>query len=69
MIKGMLNQTDLSNLKKIFVTKEEFDLGLQDLRHDMMTRFDAIMFELKAMREEMTVFAYRQSEHSQNRLQ
>jgi hypothetical protein len=60
----MLTKTDLSNLQKIFVTREEFNFGLQNLRNDVITRLDALMHELQAMREEMTVFAYRQSEHS-----
>ncbi len=43
----------IEDMKKIFVTKDEF-----------LTRFDALMFELKAIREEIAVFGYRQADHS-----
>lgn len=49
----MLTKTDMLKLEAKFVTKDEF-----------ITRFDAVMFELKAIREELTIIAYRQGDHS-----
>lgn len=59
----MLTDQDIVKLKRIFVTKEEFKKELHDIRSDFLARFDALMFELKAIREEITVFAYRQRDH------
>ena len=44
-----------AQLEKIFVTKDEF-----------LAAFDALMYELKAIREELTIGFYRQSEHSRD---
>lgn len=49
----MLTQQDIIKLKNIFVTKDEF-----------LTRFDALMFELKAIREELAIVVYRQVDHT-----
>lgn len=49
----MLTNRDISKLEEKFVTKEEFLRG-----------FDALMHELKSLREEITVMFYRQSENS-----
>lgn len=55
----MLTKSDLQRLEKTFVTKEEFHNS-----HDtLITKLDAIMGELQDMREETTVFNYRQSNH------
>lgn len=43
----------VEHLKQVFVTKEEF-----------ITRFDAVMYELQAIREEMAAITYRSREHS-----
>lgn len=56
----MLTQRDITRLETLFATKEE----LQDVRNDMITRFDAVMFELKAIREDFAASTYRQSIHS-----
>jgi hypothetical protein len=56
----MITDVDMKKLEKVFATKQE----LFELKDDLVTRLDAIMGELQAMREEMTVFAYRQSDHS-----
>lgn len=60
----MLTKTDINQLKTIFVTKGEFKEEIKLLREEFITRFDAVMFELKAMREEMSAMLYRQREHS-----
>lgn len=49
----MLTKRDKEELLAIFVTKEEF-----------VTRMDAVMYELKAIREEMAIIVYRTQEHS-----
>lgn len=56
----MLTQKDITRLETLFATKEE----LQDVRNDMITRFDAVMFELKAIREDLAASTYRQIIHS-----
>lgn len=49
----MLTKSDIDKLKKEFTTKDDF--------YPVM---DKVMGELQAIREEITVFAYRQSNHS-----
>ncbi len=49
----MLTKSDMDKLKKEFTTKDDF--------YPMM---DKVMGELQGIREEITVVAYRQSNHS-----
>lgn len=49
----MITQKDIKKLEENFPNKEE-----------LFTRLDALMLEVQTMREEMTVFAYRQGDHS-----
>lgn len=51
----MLTNRDISKLEEKFVTKEEFLRG-----------FDAVMYELRSLREKITVMFYRQSENTNN---
>lgn len=64
----MLTKNDLSKLTDIFVTRTEFCEEIaslkSELRNDFMTRFDEVMGELKAIREELAVSLYRQREHT-----
>ena len=53
----MLTKADLTKLKEIFVTRDEF-------KEELYTRLDAVMGELKAIREEIAASLYRQREHS-----
>ncbi len=60
----MLTTSDLKKLRQIFVTREEFQSFRDEsveYRNENFNRLDAIIFELKAMREELTVLAYQQS--------
>lgn len=43
---------------------KEMDDRNKTLDEKISARFDALMFELKAMREEMTIMNYRESDHS-----
>ena len=54
-------QREIARLKEVFVTKEEFF----DFKDQMITNFDAILHELKGMREEMTINFHRRTENSQ----
>lgn len=56
----MLTKKDVAHLQTIFATKNE----LVEVKEEMITRFDAVMFELKAIREDMAAMLYRQREHS-----
>jgi hypothetical protein len=60
----MLTKKDYDQLetkfKKIFLTKEEF-FAFKD---QILTSLDAVMGELKAMREELIVTNYRQRENT-----
>lgn len=67
----MLTSQDMKKLKKelgdTFVTKEEI-IGvkseIKSFKEEVITRFDAVMGELQAMREKMAVSTYRQSAHT-----
>lgn len=68
----MLTNNDLTKLKNIFVTKEELQLGLDNLDrkfdgkfNQVMNMLDAVMFELKAIREEQTIIFHRSSENGE----
>ena len=60
------------DFEKDFVTKEEFHefksemYGFKEefrtFKNDFYDRIDIVIGELKAMREEVTIFAYRQSD-------
>jgi ABC-type enterochelin transport system permease subunit len=56
----MLTTKDITRLMDIFATKEEF----HELKNEFFNRFDAVMVELKAIREELTVITGRQSMHT-----
>lgn len=49
----MITQKDIKKLEENFANKEE-----------LFTKLDVILGELQAMREEQTIFAYRQGDHS-----
>lgn len=61
----MLTKSDITKLKEIFVTKEELSELEKRLKNDFLIGFDAIMHELKSMREEITIMFYRQSENTE----
>lgn len=78
----MLSQSDISKLKKIFITKDDFKSEVfqlkqsfatkkelleteQRLKNEFVTGFDAVMHELKSIREEISVMLYRQSENTE----
>ena len=56
----MLTKKDINWLSDTFVTKGEF----LELKNEFFNRIDAVLFELKAMREDMAVAHGRQSMHS-----
>jgi hypothetical protein len=66
----MLSKADKKFLFDTFATKKdlrdilEFSTATFATKDDVLGKFDAIMTELKAMREEVTVLAYRQADHS-----
>ena len=53
----MITQSDIKKLEEVFVTKE-------DMNEKVISKLDTIIGELQAMREEMTMFGYRQANHS-----
>jgi hypothetical protein len=53
----MITNQDITKLSQYFVTIENFDA----FKQETYTRFDAVMAELKAMREEMTILTYQQN--------
>ncbi|HEX7017885.1 MAG TPA: hypothetical protein VF209_03190 [Patescibacteria group bacterium] len=62
LIKGiqvMFDEQDRRNEKK-FVLRTEF----QEFKDQNLIMLDGIMSEIKAMREEMTTFGYRQAKHT-----
>jgi TPP-dependent pyruvate/acetoin dehydrogenase alpha subunit len=46
-------------IRSKFATKKD----LHELRDDFFTRIDAVLYEIQAMREELTIIVYRQREH------
>jgi hypothetical protein len=52
-LKNFVTKDDLREQLNKFITKDDF-----------FTKMDALLYEVKAMREEMAVIVYRQSEHS-----
>ena len=56
----MLTKSDIQKLEGKFVTKEEFHSSMEKVIGQMSD----IMGEIQAVREEISVFAYRQSNHS-----
>jgi hypothetical protein len=74
----MLTASDIKQLKSIFLTKGEFKhemaeqnalmlktfVTLDEFKDEMSTKFDAVISEIKAMREDMAAMLYRQREHS-----
>lgn len=74
----MLTKRDITQLKDIFVTKEQFNLEMGSVRSDInnlrsdfdsfrigvFSSFDAIMDELKLIRKELAVSSYRRLENS-----
>lgn len=63
VMRQMFKDQDLRNDAK-FVTKDELKEGLRELRRENLDYKDALMTELKAIREELTTSGYRQREHS-----
>ena len=51
----MITKQDITKLKEIFVTKAEF----HEFKNDAFGKLDIVIGELKAIREEQTVGAYR----------
>lgn len=60
----MLTKRDIQTLHTIFINKDEFHTALSELRSDLLGRLDAILGEMQAMRDEMTLTTYRVSQHS-----
>ncbi len=54
----------LSDRLRFFVTKTELDEFRHDLKNDILSFKDAILGELKAIREDNAAALYRQMEHS-----
>jgi hypothetical protein len=54
------------DFKKVFATKEELltKIEFQEFKNTFFNMVDQVMGELKTTREEQTIGAYRQSEHS-----
>jgi len=55
----MLSQQDKQYIEDKFLTRDEF----HSFKDEILTRFDKIMFELKAIREEQIVGSYRRIEN------
>ncbi len=70
----MLTASDIKKLKSIFLTKDEFKQEMAEqnalmlktfvTRGEFSSRFDEVMGEIKAMREDFAAMFYRQREHS-----
>ncbi len=60
----MLTKNDLTKLQDIFVTRDEFQDGIAELRSDFFGKFDEVIGEIRAMREEMAAMFYRQQQHT-----
>lgn len=52
----------VARLESVFATKQELDQLRKELKNEMISHFDEVMVELKAIREEQTVGAYHRSE-------
>lgn len=73
----MLTKTDFSKLEKIFLTKNEFKklssnfvtknefYSMEGKFNQVMNMLDAVMGELKAIREEQTIMFHRSSQNGQ----
>lgn len=61
----MLSKADKAYLQDTFATKEEMSELRAELRNDFFNKFDEVMGELKAIREEMAAMLYRQIDHEE----
>lgn len=66
--KVFVTKTELKNALEPYATRSEmYAMGediKSELKNEFITRFDAVMGELKAIREELTLGNYRRSENS-----
>jgi len=63
----MLTNSDITKLKHIFVTKDEFQDHFDVLEgkfNQVMNMLDSVMGELKAIREEQTIMFHTLVDHS-----
>lgn len=64
-LKGTLNSIDISNLKSIFVTKDEFEDRLGSFRNEVFNRLDRVLKELLNIREENAIFKAKIDDHDE----
>lgn len=74
MITKKDRQSLLEDFRQVFVTKDEFKAELFELKTEMLNTFatkaemlagfEAVMGELKAIREELAALSFRSREHS-----
>ena len=67
----MLTNSDINKLKETFATKDELQMAKNDLKNDLVNFKDAILHEILAMRDELSiVLGYReQIENHEHRLE
>jgi len=67
----MLTNSDINKLKETFATKDELQMAKNDLKNDLVNFKDAILHEILAMRDELSiVLGYReQIEDHEHRLE
>ncbi len=51
----MLTKRDIQTLKEIFITQDDFNEFRGEIKNDILQFKDDILWEIKAMREEMTI--------------
>ena len=67
----MLTNSDINRLKETFATKDELQMAKNDLKNDLVNFKDALLHEILAMRDELSVvLGYReQIEDHEHRLE
>ena len=60
MKKPILSSADIEYLKEVFATKED----LQQFKSDFFDKIDPVLKEIMDNREERTILAHRQSDHT-----